>query len=94
MLRIFTRMHYDCMGQVREAVGFALCVMCSNILLFTSFGPSQPNDVQKYDFSDDPEGKGWKVFLAEQSAGRAVKILNTVQTVQSSTPVIWRCKET
>ncbi|KAL8129180.1 hypothetical protein V2J09_018335 [Rumex salicifolius] len=66
--------------QVREAVGFTLCVVCSNIQLFTTFGRSHQDDVQKYDFTDDPDRKGWSVFLSEQSAERAAKILNTIQS--------------
>lgn len=65
-------------AQVREAVGVALCVVCSNIQLYTSAAHSHPSTGNSVSYNDKEWG-GWSRILSEQATERVLKIQKSVQ---------------
>ncbi|GAB2279785.1 hypothetical protein Dimus_014424 [Dionaea muscipula] len=66
-------------AQVREAVGVALCVVCSNIQLYTSVAHCHPGELEKNYIDNYGEWGGWSQILSEQATARALKIQNSLQ---------------
>ena len=68
------------MGQVREAVGVLLSVLCSNIQLHRSFSAGHSEQRVISCEGEDLEDGSWIRLLLEQAAKRSVRILNTIQS--------------
>ncbi|XP_043688244.1 proteasome activator subunit 4 [Telopea speciosissima] len=66
-------------AQVREAIGVALSVLCSNIRLCESFTPLQTHEEAKNNVDNSPKRESWHKLLTEKASEVAVNIQNASQ---------------
>ncbi|KAK1310134.1 hypothetical protein QJS10_CPA08g01897 [Acorus calamus] len=67
-------------AQVREAIGVALCVLCSNMRLYASFSRMHSLDQGFNKMSDSLEREPWAVLLTDQVSELAIQIQRASQT--------------
>lgn len=73
-------------GQVREAIGVTLSVLCSNIQLYESFDHEHSHAEERRDVAKQFDGRSWVQFLKERASEVLINIQNTTQSDSLETP--------
>ena len=73
-------------GQVREAIGVALSVLCSNIRLCESFDHDGSHESASKGLGNQFDGRSWVLFLKERASEVVINIQNTTQSDNLETP--------
>lgn len=66
-----------CVGQVREAIGVTLSVLCSNIRLHVSCSQDHSNESGKTDMGNQLMEENWVQLLTERASVVVVNIQNS-----------------
>lgn len=66
-------------GQVREAIGVTLSVVCSNIRLYASFDRDHSHEGENRDVDNQLQEKSWVQFLIERASEVVMNIQQTNQ---------------
>jgi proteasome activator subunit 4 len=67
-------------GQVREAIGVTLSVLCSNIRLYASSHPDHSHEGGNSDVNYQHKEGSWVKFLIERASELVMNIQNTSQS--------------
>ncbi|KAL6203633.1 hypothetical protein ACLB2K_027333 [Fragaria x ananassa] len=73
-------------AQVREAIGVALSVLCSNIRLYESFDHDGSHESANQGLGNQFDGRSWVLFLKERASEVVMNIQNTTQSDNLETP--------
>lgn len=75
-------------GQVREAIGVTLSVVCSNIRLYESFDLDRSHESASKGFGNQFNGRSWVLVLKERASEVVMNIQNTTQSDNLETPAL------
>lgn len=74
-------------GQVRQALGDTLSVLCSNIRLYNSSHHDNSYDERQSNIDNLLKDASWVQFLTERAAEAVVNIQNTTQSDKAMNPI-------
>lgn len=70
----------SCAGQVREAIGVTLSVLCSNIQLYASVSHDHLHEGEGIDLDSQLKQRSWIQFLKERASEAVINIQHSSQS--------------